>query len=238
MRFEFDSNNYVSCILCGCYTGSCCEYTGLVPNEPEEYADMEDWAERAQTQAYYLNAQGNLIYDAERAEHLPAEDSIELQSYTPEQVKAMGIFDAIYPVGSLYMSVNDVSPAVLFGGTWERIQDKFILASGDTYAGGTEGGSASASFTIDAHTHGIETYDNVKFVSGAVTSGSYDIAISGTTGSAGKVSKTIPTLPPYLAVYVWRRVEDPIPDNYAGFIDSLGNAVLDANAKEFMVKVG
>lgn len=28
-------------------------------------------------------------------------------------------FSAIYPVGSIYMSVNNTSPASLFGGTWQ-----------------------------------------------------------------------------------------------------------------------
>ena len=31
---------------------------------------------------------------------------------------------SVYPVGSIYMSVNSTSPATLFGGTWERIQDR------------------------------------------------------------------------------------------------------------------
>ena len=53
------------------------------------------------------------------------------------------IVDIIYPVGSIYISVNSTNPSQLFGGTWERIKDKFLLASGDTYANNTTGGSAS-----------------------------------------------------------------------------------------------
>ena len=44
------------------------------------------------------------------------------------------LVDMIYPVGSIYMSVNNVSPQYLFGGTWTQITDTFLLACGSTYA--------------------------------------------------------------------------------------------------------
>lgn len=36
-----------------------------------------------------------------------------------------------HPIGSIYMSLDSTSPASLFGGTWERIQGKFILGATD-----------------------------------------------------------------------------------------------------------
>lgn len=53
------------------------------------------------------------------------------------------MLDTIYPVGSIYMSVNNVSPSNLFGGSWEAIQDRFLLAAGASYSGGITGGSAT-----------------------------------------------------------------------------------------------
>lgn len=59
----------------------------------------------------------------------------------------------IYPVGSIYMSVNNVNPSTVFGGTWQQIKDKFLLACGDTYNNGATGGSAThtPSGTVEGH---------------------------------------------------------------------------------------
>ena len=56
--------------------------------------------------------------------------------------------DNIYPVGSVYISVNSTNPGSLFGGTWEQINNVFLLAQGSSYAAGSTGGS-----TTMAHTH-------------------------------------------------------------------------------------
>ncbi len=76
-----------------------------------------------------------------------------------------------YPVGSIYLSVANTDPALLFGGTWSRIMDTFLLAAGNTYAAGTTGGSATVTLTtnqIPGHGH----------------------SFSGTTGGAGAHSHT------------------------------------------------
>lgn len=53
------------------------------------------------------------------------------------------LLSMVYPVGSIYMSVNSTSPASFLGGTWQRIQDRFLLAAGSTYTAGATGGSAT-----------------------------------------------------------------------------------------------
>lgn len=67
--------------------------------------------------------------------------------------KGINLALAMYPVGSIYLSVNNVNPGTIFGGTWEQIQDRFLLAAGSTYEGGATGGTASHTHTSAAHTH-------------------------------------------------------------------------------------
>ena len=38
----------------------------------------------------------------------------------------------VYPVGSVYMSINNTNPQVLFGGEWERIENNLIVGGGST----------------------------------------------------------------------------------------------------------
>ena len=66
------------------------------------------------------------------------------------------IINLIYPVGSIYMSMNNVSPAIFLGGSWTQIKDRFLLSSGDSYSAGSTGGEASHTLTTaetPAHTH-------------------------------------------------------------------------------------
>lgn len=43
------------------------------------------------------------------------------------------IFDKIYPVGSVYLSVNNTNPGTLFGGNWEQIAEGRTLVGVDPY---------------------------------------------------------------------------------------------------------
>ena len=67
---------------------------------------------------------------------------------------------AVYPVGAVYISFNNTDPSLLFGGTWQRIKDTFLLANGDTYAANTTGGSATKTITVNnlpAHNHTVNS---------------------------------------------------------------------------------
>ncbi len=115
----------------------------------------------------------------------------------------------VYPVGAIYMSVVATSPATLFGGTWSALQNNFLVGAGGTYAVNATGGAATHTLTsseMPAHTHGLTA---LKFTGG----GSNTILIQ-TTGSGAGVTQTTDStgsgaahnnLPPYLAVYMWKR---------------------------------
>ena len=53
---------------------------------------------------------------------------------TPQRVDGVG--NELYPVGSIYMSTENTSPASMFGGTWEQILGKFLLSSDDVLTDG------------------------------------------------------------------------------------------------------
>lgn len=127
---------------------------------------------------------------------------------TPGMMTLTSLFDYVYPVGSIYMSMSSTSPETLFGGTWAQIEDTFLLAAGTTYAAGATGGEATHTLTVDempSHTH------NITFQSGKIGGGStYRRPLTNASDSEMAVTATggdqpHNNMPPYLAVYVWRR---------------------------------
>ena len=144
-----------------------------------------------------------------------------------------GLVDMVYPVGSIYMSVNSTSPATLFGGTWEQIKGRFLLGTGEpddnsntyygsdlTYNGrtkyneqvGSTGGESRHTLSVaemPSHTHSIYYY----LSSGSLSFG-YNFSNKGAASAVTTASSGIGTtggdashnnLPPYFVVYMWKR---------------------------------
>lgn len=126
----------------------------------------------------------------------------------------------IYPIGSIYMSVNSTSPASLFGGTWEQLQDRFLLAAGSTYSAGSTGGEATHTLTeneMPTHEHKGITIAGNKLTcwSDSGSGGVFDMS-SLFNGSGNNINDFLAepvgggaahnNMPPYLAVYMWKRV--------------------------------
>lgn len=111
-------------------------------------------------------------------------------------------------VGRYYWSDDPTSPASLFGGTWEQIKDKFLLAAGGIYAVGSTGGEASVSLTVEeipSHNHGnyIELATNAsnKYISSGSAYGDLYRATANTGGGQPHNN-----MPPYQAAYCWKRI--------------------------------
>ena len=118
----------------------------------------------------------------------------------------------LYPVGAVYISVNSTSPASLFGGTWEQIKDRFLLAAGSTYTAGSTGGEAEHTLVISEipnHAHGMNmiSKEYVSEPSNFAFNYQYtsnEVLVGYTNKNGGGEPHN--NMPPYLAVYMWKRV--------------------------------
>lgn len=139
---------------------------------------------------------------------------IDVISAAVAKAVAQAKLDA-HPVGSLYWSREATDPAELFGGVWQRVKDRFVLAAGDDYAAGGEGGEAAHTLTLaeaPAHKHtrgtmeinGVLTYitsevtgvksDGSNFsvypTSGALAYGNYKYGSGATVGVSASGSNS------------------------------------------------
>lgn len=112
----------------------------------------------------------------------------------------------IYPVGAIYISVNDTNPSSIFGGTWEKVEDRFLLASGSTYINGATGGAATHTLTeSEMPNHGHDYYraesvtDAHVLTIDEIPAHTHDVTINckttyGAQGTGAQTSKCSPTL--------------------------------------------
>lgn len=171
---------------------------------------------------FSLDSEGNLVVKTLTVGEKKEE---ETPSLNKEEVCNM-----IYPVGSVYVSVNSASPSTLFGGTWEQLKDRFLLGAGNSYGNGTTGGEASHTLTINempSHTHTQNPHGHsarAKGFNGTSNANGYymlrrnrnddgyddvsaNAAIPATAtnqNTGGSASHN--NMPPYLVVYMWKRV--------------------------------
>ena len=154
-----------------------------------------------------------------------------VETYTKAELDDM-FLNKVYPVGAVYISMTSTNPGTLFGGTWEQIQGRFLLASGsntantdNTYGSlnanvinrpvGEQGGEAVHTLTtseMPSHAHPIR-YGSVGSSSGDVYA-SVRVPYNQAQARVGEDNQGMEAvgggqahnnMPPYLAVYMWRR---------------------------------
>ena len=169
---------------------------------------------------FSIDCQGNMTVKT-----LTTEDGL----VTPSSGGGVNI-DDIYPVGSIYMNVNNVNPNNLFGGTWVQLQDRFLIGAGGSkylqeHSHSIPSLSGSTNWT-GGHSHQIGADKDGYY---RVPGGCYTVHSSGVPGSGyqmwtssnGDHSHTVTTnasntgnagsgnaenMPPYLPVYIWKRI--------------------------------
>ena len=86
-------------------------------------------------------------------------DNLQVTAVTPVftlMPPLMGLLNKVYPVGAIYMSVNNTDPGTLFGGTWQELTGRFLLGRSTGHAAGSTGGEETHTLTsaeMPAHTH-------------------------------------------------------------------------------------
>lgn len=148
----------------------------------------------------------------------------------PSEEIVADILQNVYPVGAIYLSANNISPASLFGGTWEQIQDRFLLSAGSAYTAGSTGGESTHTLTVQempVHSHTVNAHSHAIGLDNDTTIGTYGWSlhvnangnsVTGaqkivTSGTSSPNTNTIGggvahnNMPPYLTVYMWKRIE-------------------------------
>lgn len=145
------------------------------------------------------------------------------------------ILQTIYPVGSIYITLNEKSPREILGiGTWERIEDRFLLGVGSSNeAIDTDINHKGGSFSHQHNLHaGNEddgctaiarldfgnvnmlfdlTSDGVPFVptvslGHSQTPGTSNMDLRSQAIALDGYTGTGANIPPYLTVYMWKRI--------------------------------
>lgn len=148
--------------------------------------------------------------------------------YTKEEVQKL-IEDSLgayreeeYAKIKFWVSNDPTSPAEMFGGTWEQIKDRFIMAAGDTYAAGSVGGKASVAlearnipklwgtslaYDVSGNNFHVAQWGwvaSVRQISSQNGFNAYD-GLYVTVGDDN--NSAVDVMPPYVAKYVWQRIE-------------------------------
>lgn len=132
--------------------------------------------------------------------------------YDLSLLKKQKLLDLVWPVGSVYISIDNTNPSVRFGGVWEQIKDRFILASGDAHKVCEAGGEEMVQLTVEnlpRHAHGNPGVPWEVWSDDAINmhfaTDNYGEPVSFLASYVGK-DQPHNNMPPYLAVCMWIRI--------------------------------
>lgn len=126
--------------------------------------------------------------------------------------------DFVYPIGSIYLSINSTNPSKWFGGTWQQITSDAYLKIVTSNAGSLSGTTTDHKIPIESmpsHEHIIR--NNYGYIDSSANTGTgywgqkLSYTASGGTAVSSGYYRAIATgggqayYPYYYGVYVWKR---------------------------------
>lgn len=204
------SNNYGHIKLSDNISNQNGSSNGIASTPLAVYNYLTNYYNKNDSDSRYATAQqGNLAQTAVQPD--------DLDIY----LKKNDLINLIYPIGSIYISVNNASPETFLGGTWEQIQGRFLLASSSAHPAGSTSGAESQTISLQQipdHYHVVSTGDGsgagynypeyaaiVSQNAGASPSNAYACNTGYVSGRSDVDQQPLSTMPPYLAVYMWKR---------------------------------
>lgn len=130
--------------------------------------------------------------------------------------KIMNILTAWGSVGSIYITTSDTNPQAIFGGTWEKITDRFLVGAGSAYGLNTTGGENTHTLTVaemPTHSHSVVcSCDYASTRSGSTHSYIWKNNSGGSRMAAYKYLAGVTAgqphenRPAFYGVYIWQRI--------------------------------
>lgn len=136
-------------------------------------------------------------------------------AFNDDKSKA-NIVDIVYPIGSIYMSVNNVNPSTLFGGTWAmwgsgRVPIGVNANDTDFNTAEKTGGEKTHKLTISEMPTHYHDFYYITGTSGSLKTGTSTAIDNGSLATRGGSTEDVGgdtahnNLQPYITCYMWKR---------------------------------
>ena len=139
--------------------------------------------------------------------------------YNLEKVKSdfkRDLLEKVYPIGSYYWSSNNKSPSEIFGGSWTKINGRFLFASDSNHYVGETGGEERVTLKINeipSHSHNYDRFNYDQTHGGNSIPGPIEGYVpfvknnyyrsNSTSSTGGGCSHN--NMPPFLTANCWKR---------------------------------
>ena len=154
----------------------------------------------------------DIAWDTNITGNLTVHGSVNVTSFAEAVYKTL--LDRFYPINSIYISYSHTNPETLFGGTWQRLANRFLWGCDEQGTIGSTGGSEKVTLNIDqmpVHSHPVMFDGYGSNADGVLTfKQSSSAGYFGRGNQDGYVATTgagqaHDNMPPYIQVSIWRR---------------------------------